>query len=47
MKPRISKETSKKRLADYLKKVKQQKPSITGSGPSGRINKTDRGFRDD
>ena len=47
MKPNTPKESPKKRLADYLKKVKQQRPAISGSAPSGKINKTDRGLKDD
>lgn len=47
MKPITPKETPKKRLADYLKKVKQQKPAYSGSAPSGNITKTDRGLKDD
>lgn len=47
MKPIVPKETPKKRLADYLKKVKQQKPTYSGSSPSGKITKTDRGLKGD
>lgn len=47
MKPIAPQETPKKRLADYLKKVKQQKPVISVNVPSGKITKTDKGLKDD
>lgn len=47
MRPQTPNQAPKKRLADYLKKIKQQKPAITGNAPSGKINKSDKGFKDD
>lgn len=47
MKPATPQETPKKRLLDFLKKVKQQKPVISLSVPSGKISKTEKGLKDD
>jgi len=47
MQVNTSSETPKERLANYLKKIKGQTPKIQGNAPSGKINKTDRGLKDD
>lgn len=40
-------ESPKKRLANYLKKLRKQRPVIPGGAPSGKISRTDRGLKDD
>lgn len=41
------KEAPQKRLAEYLKKVKTNKPVISSKTPTGKSNRSDKGLRDD